>query len=189
MLRPHLPGGPPYRARPHRHGDRAMTEAIKRLAGHTIFASRLDALFLRNTALVVAFHRVKNTPTVEGLTVSVAMFEWYCRFFSRHFHVVPLGTLVEKLQRGQKLHRELAITFDDGYLDNFANAAPILEKHSLPATFFVVTQWIGSVVVPWWDQKRGVRHPWMTWEQVRSRHRRGFDAGAHTRKHVDLRVV
>jgi peptidoglycan/xylan/chitin deacetylase (PgdA/CDA1 family) len=40
--------------------------------------------------------------------------------------------------------------------------------------------------VPWWDEMRGVRHSWMTWDQVRALHRSGFDIGAHTRTHVDL---
>ena len=62
----------------------------------------------------------------------------------------------------------------------------LLASFSLPATFFLVSQWIGSDVVPWWDRELGVRHPWMTWDQVRSLHRKGFDVGAHTRTHVDL---
>ena len=65
----------------------------------------------------------------------------------------------------------------------------MLEKLSLPATFFVVTRWIGTDIVPWWDSQQGVRHPWMTWDQVRSLHRKGFDVGAHTRTHVDLGQV
>jgi peptidoglycan/xylan/chitin deacetylase (PgdA/CDA1 family) len=166
-----------------------MKDSIKRLIGQAIFASNLDALLLRNAAMVVTFHRVRDTRTPEGLTVSVRMFEEYCRFFKRHFTVVSLGELVGKLERGATLNRELAITFDDGYEDNFENAAPVLEKLGLPATFFIVTQWMGTDVVPWWDKQQGVRHPWMTWEQVRTLQQRGFEVGAHTRTHVDLGSV
>jgi peptidoglycan/xylan/chitin deacetylase (PgdA/CDA1 family) len=166
-----------------------MKGSIKRLLGRTIFASHLDAILLRNSAVIVTFHRVQDTETPEGLTVSVPMFEEYCRFFKRHFKVVSLRELVDKLERGVKLNRELAITFDDGYRDNFENAAPVLEKLGLPATFFVVTQWMGTDVVPWWDEQKGVRHPWMTWDQVRSLHQRGFELGAHTRTHADLGSV
>jgi peptidoglycan/xylan/chitin deacetylase (PgdA/CDA1 family) len=164
-----------------------VRRALKRLLGHTLFASRLDALLLRNTAVVVAFHRVQDTVEPDdGLTVSVRMFERHCRFFRRHFRVVRLREIVEKLERGQRLNRELAITFDDGYRDNFESAAPVLEKLSLPATFFTVTRWIGTDVVPWWDRERQARHPWMNWDQVRALHRQGFDIGAHTRTHADL---
>lgn len=167
-----------------------MKTALKHFLGGTIFASRLDAILLRDAAVVVAFHRVQETVDPDdGLTVSVDLFERHCRFFREHFRVVPLREIVGKLERGEPLSRELAITFDDGYRDNFEQAAPILEKLSLPATFFVVTQWMGTECVPWWDEARGVRHPWMTWGQVRELHRRGFDVGPHTRTHADLGTI
>jgi peptidoglycan/xylan/chitin deacetylase (PgdA/CDA1 family) len=166
-----------------------MKGSIKRLLGHTIFASHLDALLLRNTAVIVTFHRVQDTTTPEGLTVSIPVFEAYCRFFKSHFNVVSLRDLIGRLEHGSKLNRELAITFDDGYRDNFENAAPVLEDLGLPATFFIVTQWMGTSVVPWWDEQKGVRHPWMTWDQVRSLQQRGFELGVHTRTHADLGIV
>jgi peptidoglycan/xylan/chitin deacetylase (PgdA/CDA1 family) len=166
-----------------------MKESIKRLLGQAIFMSRLDAVLLRNAAVVVAFHRVQDTAESEELTVNVRTFESYCRFFRRHFRVVSLGDLVDRLERGLPLNRELAVTFDDGYRDNFENAAPVLERLSLPATFFVVTQWIGTDIVPSWDREDGVCYPWMTWDQVRSLHRKGFEIGAHTRTHADLGLV
>src|SRR5882672_4606470 len=189
MLRPHFPGGGANRENAARHGMGAMRGLIKRLVGRTIFDSHLDAVLLRHSAVVVAFHRVQDTEIAEGLTVGVGLFEAYCRFFQRYFNVVSLGSLVDKLERGASLDRELAITFDDGYRDNFDHAAPILEKLGLPATFFIVTQWMGTEVVPWWDREIGVRHPWMTWDQVKSLHQRGFELGAHTRTHVDLGSV
>jgi peptidoglycan/xylan/chitin deacetylase (PgdA/CDA1 family) len=166
-----------------------MKASVKRWLGHGLFAAHLDAVLLRNAAVVVAFHRVQETDPSDSLTVDAAAFERHCRFFRRHFRVVPLRDLVSRLAHGLRVDRHLAITFDDGYRDNFENARPVLEKLSLPATFFVVTDWIGSGVVPWWDQARGVRHPWMTWDEVRSLHRRGFEVGAHTRSHVDLGKV
>lgn len=166
-----------------------MKRYVKRILGQTIFGSRLDALLLRNAAVVVAFHRVQNGHDSDPLTTSVDLFERYCRFFRRHFKVVSLPDLVTRLERGSHLNRELSITFDDGYRDNFENAAPVLERLSLPATFFVVTEWIGSDVVPWWDRQQGVRHPWMTWDEVRTLQAKGFDIGGHTRTHVDLGSV
>jgi peptidoglycan/xylan/chitin deacetylase (PgdA/CDA1 family) len=166
-----------------------MKEPIKALIGRSIFRSRLHTALLHKAAVVVAFHRVRDTRQPDALSIGVQTFERYCRFFQRHFRVVPLRELVDKLERGAAPDHELAITFDDGYRDNFENAAPLLERFSLPATFFVVSQWIGTDVVPWWDQQEGVQYPWMSWSDVRSLHRRGFDIGGHTRTHVDLGVV
>ena len=166
-----------------------VVNGYKGLLGRFLFESRLTTGLLRNSAVVVAFHRVNDTVEPEDLTVSIRTFERYCRFFRRYFHVVPLTDLVRKLRQGETPNRELAITFDDGYLDNYENAAPILERLSLPATFFIVTQWMETDLVPWWDEQQGLSHPWMTWDQVRTLHRKGFEIGAHTRTHVDLGVV
>src|SRR5439155_693530 len=53
-------------------------------------------------------------------------------------------------------------------------------------TFFVVSGWVSTATVPWWDRQAGVRYPLMTWDEVRTLHRKGFDIGGHTRTHLDL---
>ncbi|MFP3982487.1 MAG: polysaccharide deacetylase family protein [Desulfurivibrionaceae bacterium] len=45
----------------------------------------------------------------------------------------------------------IALTFDDGYLDNYQEAKPILDKYGVEATFFVPVQPIDSGKVYWWD--------------------------------------
>ena len=167
-----------------------MTGAvIKNVLGRAILASGFDRLLLADSAIVVVFHRITDAPEYDSLSVGVETFTRYCRFFARHFRVVPLTAIVDKLAAGRRFEHELAITFDDGYRDNFENALPVLERLALPATFFVVSDWVGTDVVPWWDGQQGFRHPLMTWDQVRALHRRGFSIGGHTRTHVDLGVV
>lgn len=163
-----------------------MKNSIKRLLGGSVFASHLAAFFLRNVAVVVAFHRVNDLDDADPLAISVDTFERHCRFFSRYFTVVALRDLVDKLEQGAPIDRHLAITFDDGYRDNYENARPVLERLNLPATFFIVSDWVGTETVPPWDRQRRVRHPWMGWDEVCDLHARGFEIGAHTRTHPDL---
>lgn len=126
---------------------------VKRLLGRSLFASHLDALLLRNAAVVVAFHRVLAGADVsDTLTVDPQTFEAFCRFFRRHFSVVPLPELIAKLERGRTLRRELAITFDDGYRDNYECAFPILRQRNAPAMFFVATGFVDEPRLPWWDE-------------------------------------
>lgn len=65
-------------------------------------------------------------------------------WLKRHFIVVPLAELVERLERGDALVRRVAITFDDGLRNNVTVAYPILERLALPATFFVCPGLIGT---------------------------------------------
>ena len=166
-----------------------LTQSIKRLAGHTLFKAPLTRYLLRDSGVVVAFHRVQPASGPDTLTLGVREFQRYCTFFAQRFNVIPLQELVSRMERKQTLDRTLAITFDDGYQDNYRYAAPVLEKLSLPATFFVVTRWLGTDTVAWWDREQQTRYPWMTWDEVRTLESRGFEIGGHTQTHVDLGVV
>src|SRR5690606_3050624 len=48
--------------------------------------------------------------------------------------------------------RHVLLTFDDGYLDNYDTAFPILRRHGVQATFFIATGYIDRPRLPWWDE-------------------------------------
>ena len=135
---------------------------------------------------IVAFHRITDELAEDSLTCGSRKFETFCRFFQRHFKILPLSEQIARRQAGQNLGGTLSITFDDGYLDNFEVAAPILTRLQLPATFFVTTGLIGSQVIPFWDRDLP-RHPgWMSWDHVRSLASSGFEIGNHTDTHINM---
>lgn len=160
----------------------------KSIAGDWLAALGLHHRVLGDRGVVVAFHRVSDAYQ-DSLTCSVKAFEGFCRFFRRHFAVISLGEMVRRLECGLKLSGTLAVTFDDGYRDNYQYAAPVLRSLGLPAAFFVVSDFIDSDTVAWWDRDLTPRPAWMTWSQVRRLHEDGFEIGAHTRTHADLGKV
>ena len=63
------------------------------------------------------------------------------------FNVLPLDEATARLKNGTLPARAAAISFDDGYADNFQVALPILQKHALPATVFVATGFLDGGIM------------------------------------------
>jgi peptidoglycan/xylan/chitin deacetylase (PgdA/CDA1 family) len=165
-----------------------IKKRIKAVAGEVLARVGLHRRLLDGAGIVVTFHRVDNRYR-DGVTRSTDDFELFGRFFQAHFDVIPLGEFVERMVEKKPLQGKLSITFDDGYRDNYTNAAPILQRLGLPATFFVVSDFIESDTVAWWDRETQPVPAWMSWEEVRALRSEGFEIGAHTRTHVDLADV
>lgn len=72
-------------------------------------------------------------------TVDGRRFDQHLRLLARWFKVMPLAQAVRALKNGALPARAACITFDGGYADNAAVALPLLQKHGLPATFFVAS--------------------------------------------------
>lgn len=161
---------------------------MKSIAGKWLAVLGLHRRVLGDRGVVVAFHRVSDVYQ-DPLTCAVKDFESFCRFLRQHFTVISLGQMVRRLECGRKLSGTLALTFDDGYRDNYECAAPILRSLGLPATFFVVSDFIDSNIVAWWDCECAPPPRWMTWSQVRRLHEEGYEIGAHTRTHANLGEV
>lgn len=68
-------------------------------------------------------------------------FDLFLKYLKSNFDVVPLAKLFD-LHRSKTIpkRRTVALTFDDGYLNNFTIALPLLEKHQLPATFYIISK-------------------------------------------------
>lgn len=86
------------------------------------------------------FHRVLTAPDpLFPEEVTTDRFEAQCQWIRRWFNVLPLETAVQRLRERSLPPRAAAITFDDGYRDNYEVALPILQRHGLTATFFIAT--------------------------------------------------
>ena len=89
------------------------------------------------------------------LAVHPNHFDAQLQFLKRNFDVIPASELADGIAR-RKMRRTVAITFDDGFKDNFTNAAPVLDWHALPATFYVATSAMKQEHLYWWDALQDV---------------------------------
>ena len=89
---------------------------------------------------ILIFHRVLPTPDPLFPGEPDALrFDEMLRWLKSWFNVLPLNEAVRRRAEGTLPARAAAITFDDGYADNFVVALPILQRHGITATFFIAT--------------------------------------------------
>jgi len=101
---------------------------------------------------VLLYHRVASPPRdVHRLAVTPAAFRSQLETLKRDWQVVPLGELAPAAAGGRAPEGRVALTFDDGYLDNLDVVLPILEEFSAPATFFLTTAALDRPRRYWWD--------------------------------------
>jgi peptidoglycan/xylan/chitin deacetylase (PgdA/CDA1 family) len=104
-------------------------------------------------AAVLAYHRVIDLDgDPQLLHVTPLHFAEQLGVLRQHYRVVPLDTLVRRLNDGADVAGMVAITFDDGYVDNLRVAKPLLEQHATPATVFIAANYIGAQRGFWWDE-------------------------------------
>lgn len=114
------------------------------------------------------------------------------RFRSHLDYLKRSGLAVVGLERvhqhlcGNELDSDaVAITFDDGYLDNYENAFPLLREFGYPATIFLVAGTMGKTN-QWMENRGFAERPMMNWDAAVEIANAGIELGAHTITHPHL---
>lgn len=117
---------------------------------------KLKYLF-QNRAVVLMYHRI-NTQITDpwSLSVSPDNFDQQLKVLKNKYSIISTTDLVSQIRDGHINNRSVALTFDDGYLDNFTTAKPILEKYSTPATFFITDSYLTNKQSFWWDELENI---------------------------------
>lgn len=139
-----------------------MKVKIKYLTGFAFYYTGLLRLInyfrkkvlRRRSFIVLTYHRISDSNYGDPfLSITPHNFERQIQYLTRRFKVVSLQELVKHIQsQYSTLDDYIAITFDDGYRDNYTNAYPILKKYKVPATIFLTTGFIGTDKLFWWDR-------------------------------------
>lgn len=119
----------------------------------------LDRAWGADRLTVLGYHSIRDVHAPDfdayepNVSASPAMFKRQMDFVQEHFNVIDLSALHAFVTQNAPLPpRPLLITFDDGYLDNYEHAYPILREYGLSAVIFIVSDWGGSTRRAWWDQ-------------------------------------
>ncbi len=134
---------------------------------------------------VLLYHRVSDEAR-DNLTVGVEQFDRQMALVRKLCQPLSIEQVVDCSRIPPSDKPLVCVTFDDGYLDNYVHAAPILIRNRVPAAFFVSTGLIGTANRFPHDVRRG--NPaiaLMQWAQLREMRDSGFTIGSHSVSHID----
>lgn len=136
---------------------------------------------------VLMYHRVARIDGYDQLTVSPERFDAQMRALATSRRVVGLVDGLRALRAGKAEQPMVAVTFDDGYRDNLVHAAPILQRHGVPATVFVTTSFCDQVASHPRYAAPVAERLHLDWDEVAElASLPGFEIGSHTDSHPYL---
>ena len=143
------------------------------IAALIIVGTACFAIFSKPIGIPVLNYHQINDVDENLLTVSTSEFEAQMAWLKENgYQTITASELVDALQgRGTLPKQTVLITFDDGYIDNYQYAFPILKKYQMKAIIFLISDYISL-------------YPnYLTWEQLFEMQASGFEFGSHTLDH------
>ncbi len=138
---------------------------------------------------ILTYHQIAEAPLpgapFRSLYVTPERFKQQLTWLQRFgYQGLSMRDLMPYL-KGEKQGKVVGITLDDGYLNNYTDAMPLLLQHGFTATCYVVSQLLGRSNE--WDHAIGIRPaPLMGAQQIKGWADAGMEIGAHTRTHANL---
>lgn len=125
---------------------------------------------------ILCYHDVTpNNPDNNGLLISPEKFKEQLQYLKdNNYTPITLDELYDYLRNNKEIpEKPVVITFDDGYKGNYEYAYPLLKEFKIPATMFVISNYVGGT-------------DFMTTEQLKEMSNNGIEIESHTSKHDDL---
>lgn len=134
---------------------------------------------------ILTYHSVDSNGSVISVSKEIFRDQISC-LADQGYKTISLKTFIESLKNGSRQNkREVVLTFDDGYRNNYTSVFPILKKHDFTATIFLPTGFIGKTAK--WGEKSSIsKMPLLSWEEIKEMSEANMDFGAHTINHIDL---
>jgi peptidoglycan/xylan/chitin deacetylase (PgdA/CDA1 family) len=115
--------------------------------------------FFPPTAAILAYHSIAENPQqtdhILGVSRGRDEFERHMKTLAQKFHPVTIEAVANFAQgKGKLPPRAVAVTFDDGFADNYEVALPILQRYGIPASFYIMVEAVEHGTLPWYCRLR-----------------------------------
>ncbi len=126
---------------------------------------------------ILLYHNIARTFSPYGSIVFPDVFAKHIRFLKRK------GLKFLKPHEFFKEDSGVLITFDDGFVDLYEFAFPVLKDENVPALIFVVSGYAGKRND--WEVTLGKSFTHLSWNKIKEMHRYGITIGSHSHLHPD----
>ena len=126
---------------------------------------------------ILLYHRF-GPAVVDGMTIKTSVFEEHLKYLKANgYHVIPLRTLVDYyLKKGPApAPKSVVIVADDGHKSVYSDMYPLARKYNVPVTLFIYPSAISNAKYA------------MTWDQLKTLKKNGFDIQSHTFWHPNFK--
>lgn len=137
-----------------------LKSAIRHILASAYYVINNTLTHFKGRVVILMYHRVLTEKELNknfiqpGMYVRSEVFEKQILFLKEHFQILSFSELLNLWNKKdlEQNKRYCVITFDDGWLDNYIYAYPVLKKYRIPATIFLPTGFIGRNEWFWFDK-------------------------------------
>jgi len=115
----------------------------------------LEAMPRQRVLTILNYHRVGNADETSydpgTFSCTAEQFDLQVDYLKRRYQIATLEQVLEICDGASLSEPTVLITLDDGYIDSYRIAFPILHRHAVQGVFFLPTAFVGTGRLPWWD--------------------------------------
>jgi len=134
-----------------------LKKSIKFIAAIIFYYSGIFVFYKRfvmnGKVTILMFHRVTDTFFDVSLLVKRKTFEECMKYIAQSYPVISMDFLIQNFDEWKNIpDNSFVITFDDGWIDSYNTAYPILNQLKLPATIYLTTGFVSSKCSYWQEE-------------------------------------
>ena len=139
----------------------------------------------KNYIPILMYHRIADVPGDRN-SLPKERFEQQLAYLAAHgYHTISADDLYQHLTANKSLpQKPILLTFDDGYVDNYQEALPLLQKYHMQAVVFPIYNWLGKENK--WEKFGKQLTKTMTADELKRWQQAGMDIQPHTANHPFL---